>query len=337
MRIWLKLAVAIAATILAGAAQAAEPEKKDVSLGVGGKNLLYYLPLTIAEKKGYFTEQGLNVTINDFKGGSQSLQALQGGSVDAVTGAYEHTIRMQVKGRPVIALIELGRFPGMVLGVKSALKDTVKKPGDLKGMKIGVTAPGSSTNNFINYLLAKDGVKPEEVSIIGVGTGPTAVASVKRGEIDAMVNLEPVISTLTRDGSITVLADSRTEAGTKAIFGGSNSAAVLYVSPEFIQKNPETSQRLVNAFYKALTWIASASPDDIAASVPEEFYLNDRALYLEAVKNSLPTYSRDGIIGEASMKAALELLSFDAEISAAKIDLPKTFDGRFVEKARQAK
>jgi NitT/TauT family transport system substrate-binding protein len=337
MRIWLKLAVAIAATILAGAAQAAEPEKKDVSLGVGGKNLLYYLPLTIAEKKGYFTEQGLNVTINDFKGGSQSLQALQGGSVDAVTGAYEHTIRMQVKGRPVIALIELGRFPGMVLGVKSALKDTVKKPGDLKGMKIGVTAPGSSTNNFINYLLAKDGVKPEEVSIIGVGTGPTAVASVKRGEIDAMVNLEPVISTLTRDGSITVLADSRTEAGTKAIFGGSNSAAVLYVSPEFIQKNPETSQRLVNAFYKALTWIASASLDDIAASVPEEFYLNDRALYLEAVKNSLPTYSRDGIIGEASMKAALELLSFDAEISAAKIDLPKTFDGRFVEKARQAK
>jgi NitT/TauT family transport system substrate-binding protein len=337
MRIWLKLAAAIAAMTLAGAAQAAEPEKKDVSLGVGGKNLLYYLPLTIAEKKGYFTEQGLNVTINDFKGGSQSLQALQGGSVDAVTGAYEHTIRMQVKGRPVIALIELGRFPGMVLGVKSALKDTVKKPGDLKGMKIGVTAPGSSTNNFINYLLAKDGVKPEEVSIIGVGTGPTAVASVKRGEIDAMVNLEPVISTLTRDGSITVLADSRTEAGTKAIFGGSNSAAVLYVSPEFIQKNPETSQRLVNAFYKALTWIASASLDDIAASVPEEFYLNDRALYLEAVKNSLPTYSRDGIIGEASMKAALELLSFDAEISAAKIDLPKTFDGRFVEKARQAK
>ena len=283
MTMWMRLVAAGLALAFAGSAQAAEPEKKDVSLGVGGKLLLYYLPLTIAEKKGFFAEEGLNVTINDFKGGSQSLQALQGGSVDAVTGAYEHTIRMQVKGRPVIALIELGRFPGIVLAIKSALKDKVKKPGDLKGMKIGVTAPGSSTNNFVNYLLGKDGVKPDEVSIIGVGAGPTAVASVKRGEIDAISNLEPVISTLTRDASVSVLADTRTEEGTKAIFGGNNSAAVLYSTPEFIQKNPETTQRLVNAFYKALAWIAKASPADIAAAVPEEFYLNDKDLYLSLI------------------------------------------------------
>ncbi len=333
MKLWRRLAAAGLALALAASAQAAEPERKDVSLGVGGKNLLYYLPLTIAEKKGFFTEEGLNVTINDFKGGSQSLQALQGGSVDAVTGAYEHTIRMQVKGRPVIALIELGRFPGIVLAVNSALKEKVKKPGDLTGMKIGVTAPGSSTNNFVNYLLGKDGVKPDEISIIGVGGGPTAVASVKRGEIDAISNLEPVISTLTRDGSIFVLADTRTEEGSKAIFGGNSSAAVLYSTPEFIQKNPETTQRLVNAFYKALLWIAKASPADIAGAVPEEFYLNDKDLYLEAVKNSLATYSRDGIVTPASMKAAQELLSFDAEVSAAKVDLAKTFDGQFVEKA----
>ena len=335
MKLWTRLIAAGFALALAGSAQAAEPEKKDVSLGVGGKALLYYLPLTIAEKKGYFAEEGLNVTINDFKGGSQSLQALQGGSVDVVAGAYEHTIRMQVKGRPVIALIELGRFPGIVLAVKSALKDKVKKPGDLKGMKVGVTAPGSSTNNFVNYLLAKDGVKPDEVSIIGIGAGPTAVAAIKRGEIDALSNLEPVISTLTRDDSVYVLADTRTEEGSKAIFGGNSSAAVLYATPEFIEKNPETTQRLVNAMHKALKWIAQASGEDIAATVPEEYYLNDRSLYVEAVKHSLATYSRDGIITDASMKAAQELLSFDPEIAAAKVDLPKTFDGRFVARVDQ--
>ncbi len=337
MKLWMKLAAAALALAFTGTAQAAEPEKKDVSLGVGGKNLLYYLPLTIAEKKGYFTEEGLNVTINDFKGGSQSLQALQGGSVDAVTGAYEHTIRMQVKGRPVIAVIELGRFPGLVLGVKSELKDKVKKPGDLKGMKIGVTAPGSSTNNFVNLLLGKDGVKPDEVSIVGVGAGPTAVAAIRKGEIDAISNLEPVISTLTRDGSIYVLADTRTEEGSKAIFGGNSSAAVLYTTPEFIEKNPVTTQRLVNALYKALKFIASASGEDIAKVVPEEYYLNDRSLYVEAVKASLPTYSRDGVISEASMKAAQELLAFDPEVSAAKVDLAKTFDGRFIEKVEHPK
>ena len=337
MTLWTRLAAAALALAFAGSAQAAEPEKKDVSLGVGGKSLLYYLPLTIAEKKGYFTEEGLNVTINDFKGGSQSLQALQGGSVDAVTGAYEHTIRMQVKNRPVIALIELGRFPGIVLAVRSTLKDKVKKAGDLKGMKIGVTAPGSSTNNFVNYLLAKDGVKPDEVSIIGIGGGATAVAAIKRGEIDALSNLEPVISTLERDKSIFVLADTRTEEGSKAIFGGNSTAAVLYATPEFIEKNPITTQRLVNAMAKALKWIAQASGEDIAAAVPEEFHMGDRTLYVEAVKHSLPTYSRDGVITEASMKAAQALLAFDAEVASAKVDLAKTFDGRFIGKVDQPK
>src|SRR5690606_26564634 len=123
-----------------------------------------------------------NVTINDFKGGSQSLQALVGGSVDVVTGAYEHTIRMQTKGQDIRAVLELGRYPGIVLAVSKANADKVKKIGDLKGMKIGVTAPGSSTAMFATYLLAKEGVKPEDVAFIGVGGGATGVAAMQRGE-----------------------------------------------------------------------------------------------------------------------------------------------------------
>src|SRR6266516_3145907 len=88
-----------AALALAGPAYGQAIEKKQLTLGVGGKTALYYLPLTIAERLGYFKEQGLEVTINDFRGGAHSLQALVGGSVDVVTGAYEHTIRMQAKGQ----------------------------------------------------------------------------------------------------------------------------------------------------------------------------------------------------------------------------------------------
>src|SRR5262245_17275374 len=112
------LAILVAALALMGAAQAQAPEKRQVTLGVGGKTALYYLPLTIAERLGYFKEQGLDVTINDFRGGAQSLQALAGGSVDVVTGAYEHTIRMQAKGQDIRAVIELGRFPGIVVRVQ---------------------------------------------------------------------------------------------------------------------------------------------------------------------------------------------------------------------------
>src|SRR5690606_27711140 len=115
----LKTILAAAAAVMpaAGAAQAA-PEKPPPTPGVGGKPLLHYLPLTIAEQKGYFKEEGLDVEINDFGGGAKSLQALIGGSVDVVTGAYEHTIRMQQKGQDIRAVLELGRFPGIVLAVK---------------------------------------------------------------------------------------------------------------------------------------------------------------------------------------------------------------------------
>ncbi len=83
-----------------------------MTLGVGGKPLLYYLPLTIAERRGFFKEEGLEVEINDFGGGAKSLQALIGGSVDVVTGAYEHTIRMQAKGQDVRAVDRARAVPG---------------------------------------------------------------------------------------------------------------------------------------------------------------------------------------------------------------------------------
>ena len=329
----LGLAIALVMT-LPGAANAQNLEKKDVTLGVGGKSLLYYLPLTLAERLGHFKEQGLNMTINDFAGGAQSLQALIGGSLDVVAGAYEHNIRMQAKGQDIRAVIELGRFPGIVLAVRKEKAAQVKSFKDMKGFKIGVTAPGSSTHFFVNALIAKDGLKPEDVSIIRVGAGASAVAAMKKGEIDAISNLDPAISKLQQDGDIVVLADSRTEADNQKLFGGNNPAAVVYMKQDFIQKNPNTVQAIVNAFYKTLKWLEKASPEDVAKVVPEEYLLGDRALYIAAVKASIPMYSKTGIVPEAGMKTALGMLQqFDAEMKAATIDLPKTFNDSFVKKA----
>jgi NitT/TauT family transport system substrate-binding protein len=328
------LATLALALALAGAGQAQGIEKKKVTLAVGGKTALYYLPLTICERLGYFKEQGLDVTINDFRGGAQSLQALVGGSVDVVTGAYEHTIRMQAKGQDIRAVIELGRFPGIVLGVRKEKAAGYKSAADLKGMKIGVSAPGSSTNFFVMYLMSKAGLKPTDAAYIGVGIGPSAVAAVTKGEIDAISNVDPVITKLEQDGDIKVVADTRSEEGTRAIFGGSNPAAVLYLKQGFIDKNPNTVQALVNAFHKTLKWMEKATPAEIVATVPEDYYLGDKALYLAAVKANKPAYSLDGLISPAGMRSAADmLLAFDPDLKDAKIDLAKTFDDRFVNKA----
>jgi NitT/TauT family transport system substrate-binding protein len=328
----------VAVVALIGAAQAPvqaqAPEKKQITLGVGGKTALYYLPLTIAERLGHFKEQGLDVAINDFRGGAQSLQALAGGSVDVVTGAYEHTIRMQAKGQDVRAVVELGRFPGIVLGIRKDRAQAYRSPADLKGMKIGVSAPGSSTNFFVMYLMAKAGLKPADASYIGVGIGPSVIAAVVKGEIDAMSNLDPMMTKLELDGQIRVVADSRTEEGTRAIFGGSNPAAVLYAKQDFIARNPNTVQALVNAFYKTLKWLERATPEQITATVPDEYWLGDKALYTAAVKANKPVYSVTGVIPAAGRQSASDMLvAFDDELKSAKVDLAKTFDDRFVKKA----
>ena len=127
-------------------------ERPALKLGVANKAHLYYLPLTLAERRGHFKDYGLTIATGDFEGGGQSLEALLAGSVDVVTGAYEHTLHTQAKGQDIRAVIELGRFPGIVLAVG---KDRpFKSHADLKGMKIGVTVPGSSSHFFVLYLMS---------------------------------------------------------------------------------------------------------------------------------------------------------------------------------------
>jgi NitT/TauT family transport system substrate-binding protein len=327
-------AVALATGLSRSAFAQAKSEKSKVTLGVGGKPLLYYLPLTVAERKGFFKEEGLEVEINDFGGGAKSLQALIGGSVDIVTGAYEHTIRMQAKGQDIRAITELGRFPAIVIAAKKDKAGQIKSAADFKGLKIGVTAPGSSTALTAQYAMVKAGLKPTDAAFIGIGSGASAVAAMQKGEIDVISHLDPVISKLESDGDISILIDTRTEAGTRALFGGSNPAATLYTKKDFIDANPITTQRLVNAFMKSLKWLQTAKPEDVAATVPPEYHLGDRPLYLKAVQSSLESYSRDGIVPTGGMTSVMDMLKqLDPELKDAKVDLSATFDDRFVKQA----
>src|SRR3954465_1301501 len=214
--------------VLASAALIAAPalvraqglEKSKLTVAVGGKNLLYYLPLTIAESLGYFKTEGLDVTIADFAGGSRALQAVVGGSAGVVSGAFEHTINMQVKGQRLRAFVLQGRAPQIVLGINPKTMPAYKSPADLKGKKLGVTAPGSSTNIVANFVLAKAGIKPNEVSIVGVGAGSGAVAAMRSGQIDALSNLDPVITLLQRSGDLKIVTDTRLVSDADRLFGG---------------------------------------------------------------------------------------------------------------------
>jgi NitT/TauT family transport system substrate-binding protein len=309
-------------------------EKPKITIAVGGKNLLYYLPLTIAESLGYFKQEGLDVTIADFAGGSRALQAMIGGSADVVSGAFEHTINMQVKGQRLRAFVLQGRAPQIVLGVNPKTMPGFRNVAELKGKKLGVTAPGSSTNVLANFVLGKAGLKPGDVAIVGVGAGNGAVAAMRAGQIDAISNLDPVITLLSRSGDLKIVSDTRVVAEADRVFGGPMPAGCMYTPQTFIDKNPATVQAIANAVVRADRWIQQAGAGDIIKAVPESSLLGDRAVYVDAFLAAKGALSADGLFPEAGAETARRALaSIDPEIAGAKIDLAAIYTNEYARKA----
>ena len=327
---------AIAAVSLPLATHAqAKPEKPKVSIAVGGKAAFYYLPLTIAERLGYFKDEGLEVEISDFDGGSKALQAVVGGSADVVSGAWENTIDQQPKGLQLQGFVLQGRYPMICVALAKAKAASYKSPKDLKGLKIGVSAPGSSTNRMVLHLLAKDGLKGDDVSIIGVGTSAGVIAAITNGQVDAVSNLDPAIAMLENMGAVVLIADTRTAKGTEAVFGSSDMpAGALYAPISFIQKNPNTVQALANAMVRALLWLQKATPEQVAATVPPEYLLGNRDAYLSSFIKLRDAFPPEGSFTEAGARNTLKYLAaFNPAIKPADIKLGQTFDNSYVQKA----
>lgn len=331
-------AAALSVASLVAPALWAQPrlEKTRISIAVGGKAAFYYLPLTIAEQLGYFKAEGLEVEISDFAAGSRALQAVVGGSADVVSGAYEHTINLQSKGQRFQAFVLQGRAPAISMGVSLKNMPNYRTVADLRGKKIGISAPGSSTSMVANLILSRAGLKAGDVSFMGVGTAAGALSAFRAGQIDAMSNVDPVMTMLEQKGEIRIIADTRTLKGTSDVFGGPMPAGCLYAPLEFIQKNPNTVQALTYAMAHSLKWLQTAGPSDIIKAVPESYLLGDRALYLAAFNKVREAISPDGMIPDEGPRTALKALaSFDQAIKADKIELSKTYTNEFARMAKE--
>ncbi len=322
-------AIALAVATVSGA----QVEKREVHIAVGGKTALYYLPLTLTERLGYFKDEGLDVRVSDFPGGTRSLEAVVGGSADVVAGAYEHTINMQSRKLSFQAFVLTGAAPQITIAISNKLASTYKSPKDLKGLKVGISAPGSSTNMVINYFIAQGGLTPSDIAVIGVGAGASVIAAVDQGRVDVISQTDPAVTMLERTGKVKVIAETRTPEGTARIFGGPMPAASLYAPIEFVRKNPNTIQALTNATVRTLQWMQKATPQQILATVPEEYLLGDKAMYLFAYNNVRTAYSTDGYFSDAGAKTTLKALaSFNPNIKPAEINLAQTFTNEFVKR-----
>ena len=335
-RLTRRVVVALGALALATGVAAAQSKPK-VSIAVGGAGCLCYLPTVLAKQLGEYDKAGVEVELIDFKGGSQALQAVIGGSADVVSGYYDHCVNLAAKNQHLQSFVVYDRYPGMVLAVSPEAKD-IKSIKDLAGKAVGVSAPGSSTDFFLKYLLAKNGMDPTSASVVGIGLAATAVAAMEHGKVQAAVMLDPAATLMQNKfkENFRLLSDTRTAKDTLDVFGGEYPGGSLYTRAEWIAKNEATVQKLTNAIIATLKWIHSHTPEEIMAKMPENLIGPDKELYLAALKNTMPMYSQNGMMDPKGAQAVLAVFSQSVpEIAKANIDLSKTYTNRFVEQANK--
>jgi NitT/TauT family transport system substrate-binding protein len=331
------LATFLCAAVLATGATAAQAqgklEKTNITISFASTGVTY-LPGILAESLGYYKEAGLHVKIAAFSGGSKALASMMGGSADVVSGAYSHTIELAAKNQHLVNFVVQVNCPGWLFGIGKKDFASVKSIADLKGKRIGVSAPGSSTNQAVNYMLAKAGVNPKDVSIIGVGQSAGAVAAIESGEIDALIINDPAATLLKSSGNMKPLADFQSREGTHKVFGGDYPEASLYSKQSFVDANPNTVQALATAIVKTEHWMAKATPAEIWAKVPPEFRGKDQKEYEQALQNSRACISTDGMMDPAGPKVVENVLATALpNIAGAHVDLTKTYTNKFAIKA----
>jgi NitT/TauT family transport system substrate-binding protein len=306
-----------------------------VTIAVGGGACLCYLPTVLAKQLGEFDKAGLAVELVDLKGGSDALKAVLGGSADVVSGYFDHCVNLAAKKQELQSFVVYDRYPGLVLVVSPKHTEEIKSIKDLAGKKVGVSAPGSSTDFFLKYMLKKNGLDPASVAVIGVGLGATSVAAMEQGQIDAAVMLDPAVTVL--QGSykdLRILSDTRTQHDTMAVFSGEYPGGALYSTVAWVNSHEKEVQGMTNAILNTLTWIHSHSPEEIMAKMPVEIVGKNKELYLAALKNTIPMYSVDGRMDPKGAEAVLAVFSESSpDIAKAGIDVKKTYTNKYVEQA----
>lgn len=317
------------AAVPAGAA--GEP----ITIMVGGINKIIYLPAKLTEALGYFKDAGLNVELQSQPAGVDAENQLIAGAVQAVVGFYDHTIDLQSKGKEVEAIAVFCKVPGEVELVSAKAAPTFKSMADAKGKTLGVTGLGSSTDFLTRYLAQRQGVPPQDYTLLPVGAGNTFIAAMKQDRIQAGMTTEPTVSQMLKTGEAKVLVDLRTEEGTRQSLGGLYPAASLYVSNAWAESHKEQAAKLAQAFARTMAYIHTHSAEQIADLMPRDYYGNDKPLYVAALKASLPMFTADARMPEGGPETVLQVLAtYKPLVRDKKIDLTKTYSNAYLGAAK---
>jgi NitT/TauT family transport system substrate-binding protein len=281
-------------------------------------------PVRLAQSR-YAAEEGIAITISEVAGGSKGMEALLGRSVDVTFGMLPDALQVAAQGRDVRCFLILNSRPTMALVIAPAMAEKIRSISDLKGRHIGVSSPGSTTHHFLNFVLASHGLSPTDVGVVSVGISAPAIAALEHGKVDAAVLVAASLATFERRyPNLTFLADTRTEEGTRQLFGEARFPwATLIAREEWLQSDPETARRFVRAVKKAMQWIETHSPEEVRATIPEALRMPDVDADLKSIRLFQQTMTPDGISpGDPEIVRKFLAVS-DGRIRESHLDLSK--------------
>lgn len=304
-----------------------------VQLGSVNPDTMHQLPVVAAEQLGYFRQHGIDVRLDALPSSARAMQSLLSHSSDVISTTFDQLILLAAEHRSVRSFLMMQQCPMFALVVSPVVGKSVHRISDLKGTTIGVTSPGSAIHLQLNYMLTRDGVDPQQVSVVGLGSNAARVAALESGKVDAAILGDPGLTLLERRyPNLVVLADTRTAEGTRQALGSdAYPGAVLIASESWLRDHRARARGLAAAVLSAMKWIRETPAVEVARRIPRQFRIDDDRVYTESVRRLVPALSIDGVMPARFPEHVKNVLStFDAKVRSGGVDVSKTFTNEFV-------
>jgi NitT/TauT family transport system substrate-binding protein len=277
------------------------------------------LPFKVAQLKGFWREEGLDVEMILIRG-AVGMQALLGGSVD-YTSASGSTIAAAVRGLPVKLVFISSSKPQFEL----ISQPQIKSVQDLKGKVVGISSRGGSNDLMLQMILQKNGVVPnKDITIIIVGAQEESVIALRTGRIAAALITPPRNFMLQRDG-FNRIAYAGDYMSTYANGG-------IGVTDEKIKTNPAEILAFVRGTLKALQFSLKNRAEMIKI-MPGYLGIKDASLIDQLYDLYLTRQSVDGSVDENWLKGAIEFTQKTLGAAGKEVSPSQVFDFSFVQKA----
>lgn len=324
------LATVLALCLSAGAASSsAAPTAPKVRVAVS-RDAITLLPLHLAQTLGYYKEEGLDVTLVEVPGAPQ--KDMKAGTIDVALGTTT-PIQSAVEGESIQGFLVIYSTTNNVLLAAPGANPAIHTFADLKGRRIGVSNVNSLSEIYLDYVLQLNGVSKQDVKAVAIGVGAPAAAAVERGDVDAALLLGGSINMLLhKHPEVTILADTRTPAGSQKIFGKAAFPGSLLVAEEsWLKANPHTARRFVRAVRKAMKWMGEHSAEEVRANMREDQRIADAEADLQTIRDFQHMLSPDGAIHKGSPELMYKMLASSLEdVRKAHIDLSKAYTNKYL-------